>query len=214
MRLAPRFLMALLSAATASLAVTATASAATLDLAGTVAQVGQLAGLGTCGNQVSSAAFRPWGDPLQYVLAPSGDFTTPDSWELHSAKIVTSASPKSGGRALALADGGSAISPVTCLSLLHPTLRLFARNTGASGSRLRVIVLFGGSSGRANQLQVATLQAGSAWSPTPIIPVLANLFSVLSPGGYAPVSFRFEEVGSQAGQWQIDDVYVDPFKGH
>jgi hypothetical protein len=47
-----------------------------------------------------------------------------------------------------------------------------------------------------------------------IMPVVANAFALISPGGYLPVSFRFKALGATAGQWQIDDLYVDPFKGH
>jgi hypothetical protein len=215
MRLAPRFALGLLSALAASLAITAPASAAAgLDLSGTVSDVGKLVGIGTCGDQDLSQVFRPWGDIAQYVLAPSGDFSSATGWDFSGAKIASGASPKSSGRVLAFADGGAAISPVVCLSLLHPTVRLFAHNTGAAGSRLRVTALFGGSDGRKYELPVATLQAGASWSPTPIMPVVLNLFAAISPGGYMPVSFRFAEVGSAAGQWQIDDLYVDPFKGH
>jgi hypothetical protein len=93
-------------------------------------------------------------------------------------------------------------------------VRRFARNTGAPGSRLQVTVLFGGSNGRSYELPVGTLQSGASWSPTPIMPVVANAFALISPGGYLPVSFRFKAAGATAGQWQIDDLYVDPFKGH
>jgi hypothetical protein len=216
MRLAPRLVFGLLSALIASFAVTATAPAApALDLGGTIAQVGSLAGIGTCGDQDTSAAFRPWGDIAQYVLAPSGDFSSAAGWDFAGARITSAASPKSSGRVLSIADGGAAVSPITCLSLGHPTIRLFARNTGGSTSRLRVTVLFGGRDGRRYELPVATLQSGGSWSPTPIMPVVVNLFAVVSPGGYMPVSFRFQEIGSgSAGRWQIDDLYVDPFKGH
>jgi len=218
MRLRSRFLLGPLAALAASLAVTAPASAAlslgSLDLGATVATVGKVAGLGTCGDQDTSAVFRPWGDLSQYVLAPGGDFSSAAGWDLDGAQVASGSSPKSSGRILSLGNDGEAVSPVTCLSLGHPTIRLFARNTGAAASRLQVTVLFGGSDGKTYELPVATLQSGASWSPTPILPVVANVFALTSPGGYLPASFRFRAVGASSGQWQIDDLYVDPFKGH
>jgi hypothetical protein len=42
------------------------------------------------------------------------------------------------------------------------------------------------------------------------MPVIANLLPLL-PGELTPVRFRFTPVGLGAA-WQIDDVYVDPFR--
>jgi hypothetical protein len=49
---------------------------------------------------------------------------------------------------------------------------------------------------------------GSKWTPTLPLPVIANLLPLL-PGDLTPVRFRFTPVG---GAWQIDDVYVDPYR--
>jgi hypothetical protein len=221
MRAAPRFFLGLFAAAAASLGVTASASAALslgpVDLGATVQNVVKLNVLGTCGAQDTSAVFRPWGDFSQYVLAPNGDFAATGDWALDGdAQLVTSASPRGNGRVLSLGDDGEAVSPITCLSVGHPTIRLFARNTGAAGSKLQVSVLMRGSNGTFTESPVATLTAGSAWNPTPIVPVVVNLFALTSADGALPVSFRFKAVGAgaKAGKWQLDDLYVDPFKGH
>ena len=50
---------------------------------------------------------------------------------------------------------------------------------------------------------------GGAWQPTLPFPVLASLLPLL-PGSKTPVAFRFTPAG--AGSWQIDDVYVDPWR--
>ncbi len=221
MRAAPRLVLGFLAAATASLAVTASASAALslgpVDLGATVQNVVKLNVLGTCGDQDTSAVFRPWGDLSQYVLAPNGDFATAGDWDLDGdAQLVTTASPRGNGRVLSLGDDGEAVSPVTCLSVGHPTIRLFARNAGAAGSKLQVSVLMRGAGGKVTEVPVSTLTADASWDPTPIIPVVANLFALTSADGALPVSFRFKAVGSgsKAGKWQLDEFYVDPFKGH
>ncbi len=222
MRVAPRFVLGVFAAAAAaSLGVTASASAALslgpIDLGATVTNVENLNVLGTCGDQDMSAVFRPWGDPALYVLAPNGDFAAKGDWDLNDeARLVTAPSPRGTGRVLSLANGGEAVSPVTCLSAGHPTIRLFARNTGAAASKLQVTVLTRDGNGRVTELPVATLTAGSSWHPTPIIPVVVNLFALTSADGALPVTFRFKAVGggAAAARWQLDDFYVDPFKGH
>jgi hypothetical protein len=227
-----RLLTALLAAAAASVALAAPAGATPLpaDTTGVVAglqqqladltllaRVGRLVGLGACGSESSSAVFRPWGDPAQYVLAPNGDVSATGGWTFNSAvSTVAGGSPKSGGAALSLADGGQAISPVFCVAIDKPTIRLFARNTGPAGSRLAVTVLFEGLDGRVHELPVGVVAAGATWNPTPVMLLLTNLTSILAPGGSSAVAIRFTAVGlgAGAGRWQLDDLYVDPFKGH
>ena len=53
-------------------------------------------------------------------------------------------------------------------------------------------------------LMAATVSLGVA----PLL-FLTNVLSPLSQGGRTAVAFRFTAIG---GSWQIDDVYVDPFK--
>lgn len=196
---------------------TATALTQQLTQLKLVTTLTRLVGVGACGSEVSSAVFRPWGDLAQYVLAPSGDLSSTSAWTLNSAAQATAgASPKSGGTALSLADGGQAISPVFCLAIDKPTIRLFARNTGPASARLQVSVLFQGIDGRLHELPVGTVASGATWSPTPVMLLLTNLTSILAPGGASAVAIRFTAVGlgGGAGRWQLDDLYVDPFKGH
>lgn len=46
---------------------------------------------------------------------------------------------------------------------------------------------------------------GAAWEPSPVIFMLANYLP--APGDYTNVRFVFTP---SAGNWEIDDVYVDP----
>jgi hypothetical protein len=50
---------------------------------------------------------------------------------------------------------------------------------------------------------------GTSWAPTLPQLIVANLPPLL-PGEYTPITLRFVPQG--AGSWQIDDLYVDPFK--
>jgi hypothetical protein len=151
------------------------------------------------------------------VLAPNGNISSTGGWTFNSAvSTVAGASPKSGGAALSLADRGQAISPAFCVAVDKPTIRLFARNTGPAGARLAVSVLFEGLDGRVHELPIGSVAGGAAWNPTPVMLLLTNLTSILAPGGSSAVAIRFTAVGlgAGAGRWQLDDLYVDPFKGH
>jgi hypothetical protein len=168
---------------------------------------------GSCSGQTFSQPFSQFGDNASYTLVPGGSF------EQGSLPWLTSGAAVQGGnesyqvhgasdsRSLALPAGSSATSPAMCTSIYHPTLRLFAKNTGAQDASLKVEVLYPGLLGRVNVAQVGLLKGSSAWSPTKIMPLLVtNLLATLSLDRTA-VAYRFTPVG---GNWSIDDVYVDP----
>jgi hypothetical protein len=99
-------------------------------------------------------------------------------------------------------------------SLLSPTLRLFAQNSGSPLSSLQVSVQVPGPLGGQQTVPVAVVSAGSDWQPTAQIPIVVNLLSLpLVNSDGTDVSFQFTPLGS-GGDWTIDDVYLDPFKTH
>jgi hypothetical protein len=190
---------------------------AELNAKGGTARAGLLTAFAACGTPRASAAFSAWGDGASYVLAPGGDFASPVAWLVNDHAAVDAApSPSGDDRVLSLEDGGEAVSPVICIRADHPTIRLFARNTGAADSRLEVSVLYEDTDGHVKELRVARLLSGSAWSPTTVIPIYVNLLATYSPDGITPVAIRFKATGvkSRSGRWQLDDLYVDPWKGH
>jgi hypothetical protein len=93
-----------------------------------------------------------------------------------------------------------------CITLLHPTLRFFALNSGAPTSALQVDAVVK-LAGIRLSLPVGVVIAGSSWQPTLPLPFLANLLAPVS----STVSFRFTPLGPSGG-WRIDDVYLDPYK--
>jgi hypothetical protein len=165
-----------------------------------------------CPEQPLSQTFRPWLDVAWYVPAQNGDFEGgSEEWDLvGGAKVVDGNQPfLSGDRALALPGGASATSAPMCIGVQHPTVRLFARNTGAPGSALAVSVVFRDPLlGSPRTLPVGVIGAGDAWSPTPVVPVVVNLLSL---AGDQQVAFRFTAADDR-GEWTIDDVWVDPYK--
>lgn len=177
------------------------------------------------GNSIGCAgkAERPflrWLDLTQYTLAPSGDFeggrsSDSSGWKLTSgAKVVSGNEPfkvhhPTDAQSLYIPAGGSATSPAFCIGLLHPTLRLFAVG-GNVTSMLKLEIVYQTAFGTITQ-PVTLILARGTWGPTPPALILANVTGLLALDGLtSSVQLRFTALGS-AG-WNIDDVYVDPWK--
>jgi hypothetical protein len=97
-----------------------------------------------------------------------------------------------------------------CATLLHPDLRFVARNTGSPLSLLMVEILFPGPFGNSMALPFGLVLGTSSWLPTAPLPFAVNALAVASAQGSIPIAFRFTPLG-HGGNWQIDDVYVDPY---
>jgi hypothetical protein len=172
-----------------------------------------------CGARQLSQPFLPWLDPGHYFVFPGGDFESASSWTLTGgARVVSGNEPfhvggASHSRSLLVPSGGSARSVPSCVDGDEPTLRFFARNTGSILStlvveaRVRTTVL-----GLTTQTTVplgVVLGTTQTWQPS--LPVVFALSLNQLLGGTTTVDFRITPIGL-GGSWQIDDVYVDPFK--
>jgi hypothetical protein len=144
--------------------------------------------------------FLPWLDVAWYEAAPAGSFESgATGWSLAQGAAVGDGNDPflAGSHSLWLPAGSTATTPPVCVDLAHPTIRFFARGSGAP---LLVSVLFRDSLGAAHELPVGSVTAGAGWAPSLPLAVAGNLLS-------GQVSFRF----ASASAWQIDDVYVDPY---
>jgi hypothetical protein len=163
-------------------------------------------------NQTPSRPFLRWLDPANYVLLQNGSLEKTTGWSLSGgAGLVTgnetfAVNSTKDRMSLLLPAGSSATSPPMCITLLHPTLRFFASNSGNSASILQVDAVVK-LLGLRLTLPVGLLLAGSDWQPTLPLPFLTNLLAPVS----STVAFRFTPLGSSSG-WRIDDVYLDPYK--
>jgi hypothetical protein len=182
------------------------------------AQAGPLVSSATsCEDQVLEQPFLPWLDPASYVLAPDGTIESGAAgWSRSGASVVSGNEPyyvhaAGESRALRLPAGSSATTPSMCVGIEHPTLRLFARRSGSPLARLKVEVLFEDALGGVHALMIGNVPAGSGFEPTPVMPIVVNLLPLL-PGERTAVAFRFTPQG--AGDFEIDDVYVDPYRRH
>jgi hypothetical protein len=167
-----------------------------------------------CDEQVLAQPFLPWVDPATYTLDNGGSFENgATGWSLNGASVVSgNESYDVGGSgdssSLSLPNGSSATSATICVGLEHPDLRVFTRNTGSVLGSLRVDVLFEDGAGNVHSLTIGKILNGSHWQPSVQMPLVVNLLPLL-PGNYTPVEFRFTP---QGGNWQLDDVYVDPHR--
>ena len=197
--------------------ISGSSAAAIAAAAAPSAQAGLLtasASAGGCSQGPSSQVFLPWLDVANYFLAPGGDFEAGGTgWSTTGGAGTGDGNEPynvtgGGSASLSLPAGASATSPAVCVGIEHPTIRFFAKSSGASLlSALRVEVLFEDSSGNLHALTIGRVGRGD-WAATPAYAVVANLLPLM-PGDHTPVAFRFTPEGT--GAWQIDDVHVDPY---
>jgi hypothetical protein len=184
------------------------------------ASAGVLVASGTnCPDQAFSQAFAPFGDGRSYTLVPNGGLEHGSAgWDLDgSAHVVSGNEPwqvnaDGDDAALDLPSGSSAESPSLCVGLEHPTVRFFARRTkgGLLGlSTLAVSAVVHLNGGGKLAVPVGVVLGNGTWKPTPAFLYLGNALAILA-GNSTPMSFRFTPL--LGGEWQIDDVYVDPFR--
>jgi len=173
----------------------------------------------SCDDGPITQPFQRFGDQANYKQLAGGSFEAgAAAWQLSGgAKIVTGnesykVRSSTDSRSLQLPNGSAAISPFTCVGLSEPTLRLFAkRNSALLGlvSTLNVQIQVQTSLGLSLWLPVLPGDlGGSSWHPTASMPLIANILP-LSQSDKTPVRFRFAPL---LGSWQIDDVYVDPYR--
>jgi hypothetical protein len=170
----------------------------------------------SCPAQSVGTPFAQWGDTNNYFLLPGGSFEgTADQvgWSLSGASLTPGnesffVGDSSDAQSLSIAGGGSATSPFFCFDNTMESLRFFAQQTSAGGG-LRVQALVQTPSGTMT-VRVGHLADGSmpSWAPTQ--PITGDT-SGLADDQSLMVALRFS-VANPAASWQIDDVYLDPYR--
>jgi len=171
-----------------------------------------------CSYKGAEQVFKPWGDNSSYVLAPDGGFEAGGSgWSLGGgAKAVAGnesffLNDAADGKSLSLPAGSTAVSPPVCMSIDTPHFRLLARNTGDPSSTLRVEASYS-LLGLVRTRTVGTVRSGSSWAPTQQVSTVLTLSTIVGTLIPSAIQIRITPVGS--GNWQVDDVYIDPFARH
>jgi hypothetical protein len=157
-----------------------------------------------CPEQSLERTFLPWLDPAWYHPAPDGSFESGGSWTLTGdAAVVEGNQPYlDGSRSLDLPAGSTATTAPICVTVAHPTIRLFARNAGSPLAPLTVTVSFRTLLGLELTLPVGVVLGDEQWAPSLPLLVVGNLLSREA---------RFTFSSPPGGAWQIDDVFVDPY---
>jgi hypothetical protein len=203
---AARSFKRLLAPVVVAIALSATASTAN---AGLISGIGNLL-LPTCGTV--SQPFAQFGDTNSYYAVPNNGLENGSTgWSMGSGASVGFGNEPwylggFGSHSLLLAPGATAYTPATCISLLDPHIRAFARSNAADDA-LRVQVVFYGLTGNLlGVLNVADQQPDgfSTWQPTGDV---SSLLAV--PIATTSFRIRFTSLAAR-GTWQVDDVFVDP----
>lgn len=173
----------------------------------------------SCTYTGAEQVFSPWGDQHSYVLAPDGGFEAGgQGWYLVGGAQTVSGNESfnlNGGgdsRSLALPAGSTAVSPPICMSIDTPIFRLVARNSGDPSSGLRVeatYVLLG----LVRTKTISTVYGGPSWAPSQQMSTVLSLSTLVGTVIPSSIQIRITPVGS-GGNWQVDDVYIDPFARH
>jgi hypothetical protein len=193
---------------------TAVAAMALLAPAGT-ANAGLLSqSAGPCPSYPLSQAFSKWLDPMSYTLAPGGAFESSSGLTFTGgAKIVAgneSSYVHGAGdtNSVLIPRGGTVTTGPICVGLDKPTIRFFAKRPNfALLPLLTVEGVFTTKTGATASLpMVGVPLAGNSWSlQLPFITTGA----ILELGDTTMMRFRIRAV---TGDWQVDDVYVDPMR--
>jgi hypothetical protein len=170
-----------------------------------------------CSYSGAEKVFSPWGDSRDYVLAPDGGFESGASgWQLNRGAAVVEGNESyylndaADSKSLSLPAGSSALSPPVCMSLDTASFRLVARNTGDPSARLRVEASYK-LLGLVRTKTAGIIQAGPAWAPTQSVSTVLTLSTIV--GTLIPSEIQISITPLDAGgRWQVDDVYIDPFR--
>jgi hypothetical protein len=175
--------------------------------------------LESCRDRTTSTPFAPWGDPDSYFLMSGGSFESgAGRWTLAGSSVVDDNEPyyvngQDDTQSLSVPDGAQATSPSICVDMGESTVRFFVKSSVGAGSSLHVdayvenpltgLMLSTG-------VDIDGANAAGTWAATDQI-VIPNLLGGLV--GTQRLTLVFTPTGVPA-TWNIDDVYVDPFKSH
>ena len=172
-----------------------------------------------CSTRSESAVFSRFGDSASYFAVPNGGFESGTTdWALTGGagvvagnegyKVHSSTDTKS----LRIPAGATVESRTICVTNSEDTIRLFVSNAHVAGSILHVeATVRNPSTGQTAQASFEDNgdAAPAGWSPT----MKLGIPKLLAGNGTQDLTLRFTTRGTPA-TWNIDDVYVDPFKSY
>ena len=178
-----------------------------------------LAGGATAANCVTSQAFAQFGDSDDYTLFKNGSIegglsgiavtgrpsvvSANESFFLHTATDRYSLQ-------LGAGDTASFSTTSLCKKELRPSIRMVARAVDGTGT-LRIDVRYKDTSGLAYTATLMTLSSDGyeTWHPTPALKFLEEAITVRDQ---TSGSISLVITPSGTAKWQVDDVFVDPYR--
>lgn len=190
--------------------------------AASIASLALLTGAATadaaCSSTSTTKAFAKFGDTADYSLAPGGSFESgATGWSLGGASVVNGNEPfflgsPSHTKSLAVPSKAVATSAAFCVGVEHPTFRFVARRTSGTWGVLNVKLRVKNAAGGYDTTTVGALSGDtySRWAPSPALH-LATVLSLWAAGQSATVQIVLDPEDS-GGSWQVDDLYIDPYR--
>ncbi|MGZ6638370.1 MAG: hypothetical protein ACXVII_36595 [Solirubrobacteraceae bacterium] len=168
-----------------------------------------------CQAPVVSQPFWELKDARHYVLAPGGDFSDPSGagWQFFGgARIVDDIRPDgTTGGSLYLPSGSMAVSPVMCVDMTYPTARLWARTLSGDGD-VTFAVSYAATKSELDPQSVGHVKGDRrGWKLSGDVHIKPELAG--KDGGWRRVAFVLT-AGGKTGEFQLDDIYVDPRASH
>ncbi|MBO9533202.1 MAG: hypothetical protein J7513_09540 [Solirubrobacteraceae bacterium] len=171
-----------------------------------------------CPTTATTKAFSRLGDSANYTLLSGANFETGASgWSLGGASIVsgTSSVPlgaTSDAKSLRVPAKARTLSPKFCVGVEHPTFRLVARSAGRTWATLLVKVRWTDARGVVNETTLGSLNSNgyASWAATPPIALATAL--PLWQSGQSVTAQLVLDPEDYGGDWQVDDIYIDPFR--
>jgi hypothetical protein len=193
---------------------TAVAAMALLAPAGT-ANAGLLSqSAGPCPSYPSSQVFAKWLDPTSYTLAPGGAFESASGLTFTGGAKIVAGNESSyvhgtaDRNSVLIPQGGTVTTGPICVGLDKPTVRFFAKRPSFALLPLMTVEgLYTTPSGSTASLPLVGVPlADGSWSLQ--LPMVTT-GAVLELGDTTMMRFR---IRAAVGSWQVDDLYVDPWR--
>jgi hypothetical protein len=193
---------------------TAVAAMALLAPAGSASAGLLTKSAGPCPAYPSSAVFSRWLDASQYTLAPGGAFESASGLTFTGGARIVAGNESSyvhgaGDRnSVLIPRGGTVTTDPICIGIDKPTVRFFAKRPTFALLPLMTVegVYTTPSGGTASLPLVSVPLAGNSWSLQ--LPAI-SAGALLELGDTTMMRFRLRAV---SGDWQVDDLYVDPWR--
>ena len=168
-----------------------------------------------CGPVALSNPFSIFGDYADYSIVDDGHFESGvGGWSLYGAGIVNGnesfrVRSASDSKSLSISTWGKAVSGAFCVDTNYPHFRFFAQHSDGPIGLLLVRARWTAGDGL-HEESLALLRGSQyrSWGATEMLP-LAEKVALSESGGTQSVRLVFIPL---AGSWQIDDVYIDPYR--